>query len=133
MDMRGDGQYTDYKAEDVNYPYDRSVSNFSDQAQGRVMRDFGGHARGKKCKTLIVGDLPETREEIYDGKVRFPSKIDLWDATKIIEEMDLKPNEPKSCKECPVMMEWVLWREADPDQRYQYPSLCRECGKVYET
>lgn len=126
-DMRGDGKRPD----GVNYPYDRSVANFGDMVSARVMRDFGGHGK-RYTKTVIEGELPETREDIYGEKVVFPSEIKLWNPRRAISELDdLRLKAPSSCLDCPVEMEWLLRHNQEEGLR-QYPRLCRDCGKIYE-
>jgi hypothetical protein len=126
QNMRGNGK----KSDGENYPYDMSVANFSDNTQAKVMRDFGGCAIGKHPKTLIHA-LPDKREDIYNGIVTFPDEIILWDADSVIEnELDININEVRGCMFCPVDIEWMLSFEAQ-DGTYQYPKICRDCGKCY--
>lgn len=129
-DMRGGGMRFD----GMNYAYDSSVCNFSDMSHGKVMRDFGGHALGKGTKTVILGALPEKRKEIYQRMVVMPMYVQLWDASKVMDELEMFESEPKSCYDCPIALEWCLAKEPVDDDAWeipQYPSLCRECGKVY--
>jgi hypothetical protein len=132
--MRGNGKRHDGNMADTNYPYDSSCANFNDTSQAKVMRDFGGSAKGKGTKTLIT-ELPESREEIYVGPVVFPSIIELWNPEKVIEnELEFKVLEPKDCGQCPIDIEW-LYAHEDFDcgrmEPYQYPRLCRACKKMW--
>ena len=129
-EMRGNGKRWD----GTNYPYDKSCANFSDMSHGKVMRDFGGKAKGKRAKTLLLNELPENREDMYTGTVIFPAEIKLWNPIKLIEqelEFDFSP--PPSCEFCPVEMEWMLYYEKiDIERIFQYPAVCRGCGKLFE-
>ncbi len=128
------GQRGHGKREDgINYPYDKSVSNFSDMSQAKVMRDYGGMRRDMNRKTVIE-DLPDTREQMYNGHVKFPEKIELWNPQKIIEqelEFDLKL--PENCLQCPVEPMWMHQFEeiANVERPPSYPRLCRQCRKYW--
>lgn len=125
--LRGDGMNMEAGC---NYIFDRSCANFRDSGHAKVMRDFGGRARGKKHKSLLIGELPETREEVYDGIVRFPEKIEMWDASDLMGGFDFKADAPATCKECPVNIDWAV--SEGIGGKGQYPDICRECEKVYD-
>jgi hypothetical protein len=166
--MRGAGKRSD----GVNYAYDSSCNLFSDTAQAGVMRDFGGTAKGKGTKTLIVGELPESRDEIYNGPAKFPDRIELWNPENVIEDeleegfiqkeiAKFKDKEreinlnwchiqiawvkcngncykcphyfEKGCELCPIDMEWCWAHENMMRgwEAYNWPRLCRACGKVW--
>lgn len=131
--MRGNGKRSD----GIHFAYDLSVANFSDMAQARVMRDYGGMARGKKWKSLLSQgeyvELPSTREMIYDGVTRFPDKPVLWEgATKLIEdelELGYIYHYPDTCIECPISYESMMNLVEYP---HQDPEICRRCGNIWK-
>lgn len=137
--MRGLGKYdSDSINKNVNFPYDKSVANFSDLSKGRVMRDFGGYREGKYHKTLLIGKPPAKREDIYDGIVRFPDSVHLWDADKIIRdelEFAYELKYPKWCAMCPVDPEWMIQfdeqldKDGCPTYISDHPKVCRDCGR----
>jgi len=130
LEMIGNGK----RDNGTNYPYDISVANFSDTAQARVMRDYGGERARKNRKTLITS-LPQTREEIYNGHVHFPDKIELWNPKKIMRDLEFDYNlkYPSACIYCPVDPDHLIqFEEQDPDNIHNHPYICRICGNWKE-
>jgi len=111
----------------VNFPFDRSCANYGDDRSHKVIRDFGGMARGKKRKSLVP-ELARTRDELYSDTVTFPDVIELWDATDILDDACIEENRCECCRECPVDLDWSVERFSGQGQ---YPDFCRKCGSVY--